>query len=100
VQTLHSGVRVYKLGETRHFSDFVVPHELGGRYLVTLAFVLRGEAIISGTNSGVVCIWEVGSPGDVPAQTLDQRGLPSLICFISALSHTSTGDIIQAVAVG
>ncbi|KIO05126.1 hypothetical protein M404DRAFT_9132 [Pisolithus tinctorius Marx 270] len=55
------------------------PEEPNGVYPVAVSFLLQGGAIISGTSSGKVHVWEVGKKG--MTQVLDQKG-----------------DIIQAVA--
>ncbi|KAF9229944.1 hypothetical protein BU15DRAFT_84274 [Melanogaster broomeanus] len=61
------------------------PQEPSRRYPVTLTFVLRGGAILSGTNAGMVSIREIGGRG--ATQVLDKKG-----DVIKAVASFSTGQ--------
>jgi hypothetical protein len=69
---MHAGVRLYTLASTKYHESFIPPDEPMSRYPVTVAFACRGNAIVSGTNCGRVCVWEIGSRK--APQTLEHEG--------------------------
>ncbi|KAI6138745.1 WD40-repeat-containing domain protein [Pisolithus tinctorius] len=100
VRTMHAGVYVYRLGDSHHVGRCEPsPEEPNGVYPVAVSFLLQGGAIISGTSSGKVHVWEVGKKG--VTQVLDQKGQHHLhlgiISFngnesIVALGSSQKGD--------
>ncbi|KAI6014278.1 WD40-repeat-containing domain protein [Pisolithus microcarpus] len=79
INTLQDGVYLFKLGSTKPVRKWVYDCEAEARYPLLVSFLHDRKAIISGSPTGSVCIWQTGSDD-----------------LYQVLPHS--GDIIQAVS--
>ncbi|KAI6013586.1 WD40-repeat-containing domain protein [Pisolithus microcarpus] len=79
INTLQDGVYLFKLGSTKPVRKWVYDCKAEARYPLLVSFLHDGKAIISGSPTGSICIWQTGSDD-----------------LYQVLPHS--GDIIQAVS--
>ena len=78
---MHGGVRLHSIGEKVPYRSFDPIDEPAKCYPVSVSFTLHGNAIISGSSSGCVGIWELASRAG-PTQMLDHRGQANYLNWI------------------
>ena len=69
---MRGGIQLHRVGEKVPYRNFDPINEPAQCYPVTVSFVLHGTAIVSGSSSGCVGVWELTSSGST--QILNHRG--------------------------
>ena len=96
VNTLQDGLFLYKLGGRTAIRKWTVVEDAEARRSLSVSFLHGGKAIVSGTNTGNVTIWNAFSKDSY--QVLPHSSKSS-IESLQFHGNIRLGDVIQAVAV-
>ncbi|KAG2140874.1 WD40-repeat-containing domain protein [Suillus cothurnatus] len=97
VSNMNIGMNLYTLGEKEPLQSFLQPTNTGINFPLGVSFLHRGRAVVCGSQTGSVKIWETLSGEHL--QTLEHKGLRGSFHRWYSAEHSGPDVVMQQVSV-